>query len=244
MLAYLAEPAHWVGSTGIPVRALEHLWYSVLAVGIAALIAVPAGIVVGHTGRGSAIAVGVANIFRALPSLGLMTFLVLVMGLGIMPPVLALVVLAIPPLLAGVYSGIGNVDRDTVDAARAMGMREWQLVWKVELPIALPLIISGLRGAMLQVIATAMIAAYVNLGGLGRFIFDGLAVYDYGRMLVGAILVTFLALAVDGLLAGLGFLVAPERARVRLAREASQRSTATEPSAGGSKEKSSEALPR
>ncbi len=213
-LAFLTDPMNWSGSAGIPVRVLEHLWYSILAVAIAALIAVPVGIIVGHTGRGSVIAVGAANVFRALPSLGLMTFMVLIMGLGVMPPVLALVVLAIPPLLAGVYSGIGNVDRSTVDAARAMGMREGQIVWKVEMPIALPLIVAGLRNAMLQVIATAMIAAYVNLGGIGRYIFDGLAVYDYGRMLVGAVLVTALALLIDGLLAGLGTLVIPGEPRL------------------------------
>lgn len=218
MLGFFADPANWAGSGGIPIRVLEHLWYSVLAVGIGALVAVPVGILVGHTGRGTVIAVGAANVFRALPSLGLMTFLVLVMGLGIMPPVLALVVLAIPPLLAGVYSGIENVDRATVDAARAMGMRERQIVWQVELPIALPLIVSGLRNAMLQVIATAMIAAYVNLGGLGRYIFDGLAVYDYGRMLVGALLVTILALVIDGMLAVIGGFVIPGRPRVRLTR--------------------------
>ena len=204
MLAFFTDPANWAGGDGIPMRVLEHLWYSVLAVGIGALVAVPIGILIGHTGRGVVLAVGAANVLRALPSLGLMTLLVLLMGLGLFPPVLALVALAIPPILAGVYSGIAGVDRSTVDSARAMGMRESQIITKVEIPIALPLIISGLRNAMLQVIATAMIAAFVNLGGIGRFIFDGLAVYDYGRMLVGAVLVTLLALAVDGALALVG----------------------------------------
>lgn len=215
MMNYFADGANWVGNEGIFARVLEHLWYSVLAVGIGALIAVPVGILIGHTGRGAVIAVGAANVLRALPSLGLMTLLVLLMGLGLMPPVLALVALAIPPLLAGVYSGIENVDRATVDAARAMGMREGQIIFRVELPIALPLIMSGIRNAMLQVIATAMIAAYVNLGGLGRYIFDGLAVYDYGRMLVGAVLVTALALIVDGVLAWVGTLVVPGKPAFR-----------------------------
>ncbi|WP_427869835.1 ABC transporter permease [Leucobacter luti] len=204
MLAFFTDPANWAGGDGIPMRVLEHLWYSALAVGIGALVAVPIGILIGHTGRGVVLAVGAANVLRALPSLGLMTLLVLLMGLGLFPPVLALVALAIPPILAGVYSGIAGVDRSTVDSARAMGMRESQIITKVEIPIALPLIVSGLRNAMLQVIATAMIAAFVNLGGIGRFIFDGLAVYDYGRMLVGAVLVTLLALAVDGALALVG----------------------------------------
>ena len=209
IFALLFDASHWLGDTGFLVRIAEHLWYSVLAVGIAAVIAFPLGIFVGHTGRGAVIAVGLANVVRAIPSLGLMTLLVLLIGLGLLPPVLALVALAVPPLLAGVYSGIENVDRHTVDAARGMGMTELQIVFKCELPIALPLIVAGLRNAMLQVISTATIAAYVNLGGIGRYIFDGLAVYDYARMVVGAILVTGLALAVDGILAWVGTRVIP-----------------------------------
>lgn len=215
MIAYFADPANWTGSAGILVRLQEHLWYSVLAVAIAALVAVPIGLLIGHTGRGTVIAVGAANVLRALPSLGLMTLLVLLLGLGLMPPVLALVALAVPPLLAGTYSGVANVDRATVDAARAMGMRERQIVFGVEVPVAMPLIVAGLRGAVLQVVATATIAAYVNLGGIGRYIFDGLAVYDYGRVLVGALLVTLLALLVDGVLAWLGRLVVPGRPAFR-----------------------------
>ncbi|PPG33348.1 ABC transporter permease [Pseudoclavibacter sp. RFBB5] len=209
MLSYFLDPANWVGSASIPARVGEHLWYSLLAVALAAVIAFPLGLVIGHTGKGTTFIVATANVLRALPSLGLMTLLVLLMGLGLFPPVIALVILAVPPLLAGVYSGVANVSRATVDAARAMGMTEWQIVWQVELPNAMPLIVAGLRSAVLQVIATATIAAYVNLGGLGRYIFDGLAVTDYGRVLVGAILVTLLALVVDGILALLGRLVVP-----------------------------------
>ncbi|WP_271984710.1 ABC transporter permease [Pseudoclavibacter terrae] len=211
MLSYFLDPANWVGSASIPARVGEHLWYSLLAVALAAVIAFPLGLVIGHTGKGTTFIVATANVLRALPSLGLMTLLVLLMGLGLFPPVIALVILAVPPLLAGVYSGVANVSRATVDAARAMGMTEWQIVWQVELPNAMPLIVAGLRSAVLQVIATATIAAYVNLGGLGRYIFDGLAVTDYGRVLVGAILVTGLALVVDGILALLGRLVVPGR---------------------------------
>lgn len=213
MLAYFLDPANWAGSSSIPARVGEHLWYSLLAVALAAVIAFPLGLVIGHTGKGTTFIVATANVLRALPSLGLMTLLVLLMGLGLFPPVIALVVLAVPPLLAGVYSGVANVSRSTVDAARAMGMTEWQIVWQVELPNAMPLIVAGLRSAVLQVIATATIAAYVNLGGLGRYIFDGLAVTDYGRVLVGAVLVTGLALVVDGLLALLGRLVVPGRTK-------------------------------
>lgn len=219
MLNFILDPANWSGVDGIPNRVGEHLYYSFLALGIGAIVAVPVGIYVGHTGRGSVIAVGAANVLRALPSLGLMTFLVLIMGLGLLPPLLALTALAIPPLLAGVYSGIENVSRSTVDAARAMGMTESRIITRVELPIALPLIVSGLRSAMLQVIATAMIAAYVNLGGLGRYIFDGLAVYDYGRMMVGAVLVTLSALAMDAVLAGIGMLTVPGKIQSILLRK-------------------------
>ena len=229
MIAFFANGENWVGSSGILVRVQEHLWYSILAVAIAAVIAIPIGLLIGHTGRGTVIAVGAANIMRALPSLGLMTLLVLVLGLGLVPPVLALVALAIPPLLAGTYSGVANVDRATVDAARAMGMRESQIVFNVEVPNAMPLIVGGLRNAMLQVIATATIAAYVNLGGIGRYIFDGLSVYDYGRVLVGAILVTLLAIIVDGILAWVGTLVVP--GRPAFARRKAQSASAVSPAA-------------
>lgn len=207
-VAYFAEGANWLGSQGILTRLVEHLWYSVLAVLIAAAIAVPCGIFVGHTGRGQTLIVTAANSLRALPSLGLMTLLVLIMGLGLMPPVLALIVLGVPPLLAGVYSGMLAVDRNVVDAAWAMGMKRHQVIG-VQLRNATPAMMGGLRGAFLQVIATAMIAAYVNLGGLGRYIFDGLALYDYSRVLVGAVLVTALALIVDAVLAGLGRISQP-----------------------------------
>ncbi|MBK0421582.1 ABC transporter permease [Leucobacter sp. CSA2] len=213
MLGFLADGANWIGSDGILSRLLEHLGISALSVLIAAVIAIPIGILIGHTGRGVTLAVGAMNTLRALPSLGVMTLLALFIGLGLIPPVIALVALAIPPLLAGVTSGFRSVDPTTVDAARAMGMREGQIITQVELPLAVPLIAAGFRNAALQVIATATIAAYVNLGGLGRYIFDGLAVYDYGSMLVGAVLVSMLALIVDGTLAGLGAIAAPRTGR-------------------------------
>lgn len=195
-----AEVIRVLGEGGAAQRLGEHLAYSVLAVAIAAVIAVPLGLLIGHTGRGAAAVTVVANACRALPSLGLMTFLVLVMGLGLAPPVLCLVILALPELLAGVYSGVASVDRNTVEAARAVGMTETQVLTKVEIPIGMPIMVAGLRGAALQVIATATIAAYVNLGGLGRYLFDGLAVYDYAQVAWGAALVSVLALGVDAAL--------------------------------------------
>lgn len=211
MLSYFADAANWAGDAGIPARLGEHLWYSFLAVVAALIIAFPLGVFIGHTGVGKVFLVSASNVLRALPSLGIMTLLVLLMGIGLLPPLAALVLIAIPPILAGVYAGVANVDPEVVDAARAIGMKDSRIILQVELPLALPLILGGLRGAILQVIATATIAAYVNLGGLGRYIFDGLAVYDYGQVLVGAVLVTGLALVLDGLLAVLVKVFSPAR---------------------------------
>ncbi|WP_459257817.1 ABC transporter permease [Paeniglutamicibacter antarcticus] len=214
MLSYFADGANWSGTGGIFARLGEHLWYSILAVLAAVVIAFPVGVFIGHTGIGRVFLVSASNVLRALPSLGIMTLLVLLMGLGLLPPLAALVLIAIPPILAGVYAGVANVDPEVVDAARAIGMKDSRIIAQVELPLALPLILGGLRGAILQVVATATIAAYVNLGGLGRYIFDGLALYDYGKVLVGAVLVTALALVLDGLMALLVAAFSPARREV------------------------------
>lgn len=211
MLTYLGTASNWIGEGGIVLRLGEHLWYSLLAVLAALVVAFPLGLFIGHTGRGKLVLVSLSNVLRALPSLGIMTLLVLLMGLGLFPPLLALTLIAIPPILAGVYAGVANVDPLVVDSARAMGMKDSRIILQVELPLALPLVLGGLRGALLQVIATATIAAYVNLGGLGRYIFDGLALYDYGQVMVGAVLVTGLALLVDGLMALVLRWVSPAR---------------------------------
>ncbi|MGW6660867.1 ABC transporter permease [Rhodococcus sp. NPDC055024] len=212
---FIVDPGNWSGDTGIGTRILQHLWYSVLAVALSAVIAVPIGLIIGHLRRGEIVVVSLVNALRSLPTLGLLTFLVLLMGLGVMPPILALVILGIPPLLAGTYAGIASVDRGVVEAARAMGMTELQVLFRVEIPNALPLILGGLRNATLQVIATATVAAYVNLGGLGRYIFDGLALYKYDRVVVGAILVAVVALVVDGLLALVVWASVPGTGRLR-----------------------------
>ncbi len=203
-LAWIVDPAHWPGPGGIAERLAQHLWYSVLAVLLAGVIALPLGLWIGHTGRGRAAAIGLSGALRALPSLGLLTFLAVALGVGIdqalLPSTVVLAVLAIPPILAGAYAGVEAIDPDVVDGARAVGMSERQIVTGVEMPLAAPMILGGFRSAMLQVIATATIAAYLGLGGLGRYILDGLPVRDYPRMLAGALLVTLLALLVDGLL--------------------------------------------
>jgi len=200
VIAWFGDPDNWRGFGGIPVRLVQHLEYTVLALLVALLIAVPLGALVGHTRRGGFLIVGFANGLRALPELGLLTLLVLAVGIGLLPVVLALAVLAVPPLLAGTYAGIRNVDDGVVDAARGMGMGETQVLLRVELPNALPLMFSGLRSATLQVIATAVVAAYVTFGGLGRYLIDGLAQGETAQAAAGAVLVVLLALAVEAML--------------------------------------------
>lgn len=208
-LQWLQDPARWSGPSGIPMRLLEHLGYTALGVAVAALIAIPLGLLVGHTGRGKAIAVAAAGAARALPTLGLVTLFALMMGIGLTAPLLAFVILAVPSLLAGAYSAIEAVNPATVDAARAQGMTEWQILTRVELPLGLPLLIGGARGATVQVIATAMLAAYVGNGGLGRYIFLGLGSQDYPQMIAGSLLVIALALVLDLMLLLLQRLTAP-----------------------------------
>jgi len=203
MIDWLRDPAHWSGSNGIPIRLVEHLGYTGLALLIALVIAVPLGLVIGHTGRGGFLVVSLANSLRALPTLGLLVLLVLLLGIGLGAPLIALIVLAVPPILAGSYAGVRAVDPAVVDAARGVGMRGSDVLLRVELPNALPLILGGVRSAALQVISTATVAAFVALGGLGRYIIDGLAVRDYPQMAAGSLLVALLAIIADLGLAGL-----------------------------------------
>ena len=178
VFSYLLDPAHWTGPQGIPVRLLEHVGYVLLTLLIALVIAVPIGAWIGHTGRGGFLAVGLANGLRALPTLGLLVLIVGATGLGLLGPITALVILAVPPILAGTYAGVRNVDPAIVDAARGMGMGGREVLLGVEMPNALPLIMGGIRSSTLQVISTATIAAFVALGGLGRYIIDGLSATD------------------------------------------------------------------
>jgi osmoprotectant transport system permease protein len=200
-LAYIFTAANWAGRSGIGARILEHLQYTAVAVVVSALIAIPIGMIIGHTGRGTFLVVTGVNALRALPTLGVLLLGVLLWGLGLLPPTVALMLLGIPPLLAGTYAGIANVDPAVVDAARSMGMTEARVLTRVEVPNALPLILGGLRTATLQVVATATVAAYASLGGLGRYLIDGIKVRQFHIALVGALLVTVLALMLDGLLA-------------------------------------------
>jgi osmoprotectant transport system permease protein len=204
VIAWLTDGQNWQGGDGIWRRTWEHVYYSGLALALAALVAVPVGLWVGHTGRLRFLAVNLTGALRAIPSLGLLFVSIMVLGPrlqgenGVLVPTeLVLVVLAIPPILAGAYAGVEQVEASARDADRGMGMRGHEVLFKVELPCALPLIASGLRSAALQVVATATLAATVGLGGLGRYLIDGLAVRDYAQMAGGAILVALLALLLD-----------------------------------------------
>jgi osmoprotectant transport system permease protein len=201
-LRWFADPAHWRGSDAIQTRILEHLELSGLAVVAACAIALPVGLYLGHTGRLGFVAVNVANVGRALPSLALLAFALpisfaLGLGLGFWPTLIAVVPLAIPPVLTNAYVGLRNVDRDVIEAARGMGLSESGVLRRVELPLALPLILSGVRTGAVNVVATATLGALVAGGGLGRDIVDGLALQEYDRLLAGALLVALLAIAVE-----------------------------------------------
>lgn len=208
ILAWLTDGAHWQGSDGILRRVVEHLGYSLGALLFAALVAIPLGLYIGHTGRGRLLVVNAVGSARAIPSLGLLFLAFLWLGprlngdlAFVAPTALVLVVLAIPPILSGAYAGVGGVDPAARDAAKGMGMRGGEVLRHVEIPCAMPLIFSGIRSAMLQVIATATIAAVLGLGGLGRFLIDGLSVRDTPQTASGAVLVAVLALIVDMVLA-------------------------------------------
>lgn len=202
-LAWLAVADHWTGAGGITTRLLQHVAITAVAVGAAALVALPAGIAIGHTGKGSAVVGALTGAARAVPTLGMLTLVGLWLGIGLAAPMVALVVLALPSILAGAYAGVQSVDPATVDAARAQGMNPTQVITGVELPLAAPVLIGGLRAATLQVVATATLAAYVSDFGLGRYLFAGLKSRDYPQMLGGAILVTALALTLELAFAGL-----------------------------------------
>ena len=203
-VAWLTNPAQWAGQFGIPNRLLEHVLISTISLMIALLIALPAGLAIGHTGRGAALAAGLANVGRSLPSLAVIAIAIPITvvvdpvpGGTVLPTLVAMVVLAVPPILVNAYTGIAEVDRDLVEAGRGMGMRERQILAGIELPVALPVVLGGIRSAAVQIVATATLGAIFGWGGLGRFLVDGIAQRDDGQVFGGVLLVGALAIATE-----------------------------------------------
>jgi osmoprotectant transport system permease protein len=197
VLAWLTDPAQWSGTDGIPFRTLQHLGYSLVATAIAAAVALPIGIFIGHTGRGALTVINLANQGRAIPALGILFLMFFLFGIGLAPILAALTALAIPPMVTNSYIGVRSVDRDVREAAEGMGMRGRQVLWNVEVPVAMPLIMAGVRTSTVQVVATATLAAVVGLGGLGRYLIDGLSQRDLPQVVGGAILVALLSLVTE-----------------------------------------------
>jgi osmoprotectant transport system permease protein len=197
---WLTDPANWSGSFGIPTRLVEHILISVQSTLLAAAVALPLGMYIGHRRRFEFLAVSVGNIGRALPSFGIIGFLFPITldwpgDIGYWATFIAMVLLAIPPLLTNTYVGVKGVDPDTVEAATGMGMTEWDVLRRLEIPLAVPLIVAGLRTATVQVVATATLWAVAGGGGLGRYIVDAISLGESARdqLVGGAILVAGLA---------------------------------------------------
>jgi osmoprotectant transport system permease protein len=197
VFSYLTTASNWHGSSGVPERILQHLGYSAAALLLAAAIALPLGLLSGHTGRGGAALSMISNASRALPTYGLLVLFAILIGVGFQAALIPLILLAVPSMLVNTYVGIRDVDRSVVDAARGTGMRGWQVLLRVEVPVALPLIFLGLRLAAIQVVSTATIAAAVGLGGLGRYIIDGQASRNFAELGAGALLVCLFAIVIE-----------------------------------------------
>lgn len=197
VVEWFTDPLNWAGPTGIPARLVEHLQISAISVLIAALVALPIGMAIGHHRRFEFLVVSVANMGRAIPSFGLLLLFVIVFGIGDEPVILAMVLLAIPPILINTYIGIQGVDADTLEAARGMGMTELGVLARIEVPLAAPVIVAGLRIAAVQVVATATLAAVAAGGGLGRFIVDGFSSGDRPQIFAGAVIVALLAIVTE-----------------------------------------------
>ncbi|MDQ2966063.1 MAG: ABC transporter permease [Chloroflexota bacterium] len=200
-MSWLSDPANWSGRGGIPVRLWEHIALSGTSLLIALLIALPIGLWIGHARRGAGFAVNLANLGRALPSLAVIALIVPItaaidpqLGFRLYPTLIAMVVLGIPPLLVNSYAGVAAVDAELVDAARGMGFRELQILGRIEVPLAVPVIVGGIRSAAVQIIATATLGAIFGSGGLGRFLVEGIAQNNEGMIFGGVVLVAALAL--------------------------------------------------
>lgn len=220
LIDYMSRGSSWTGQTGILHRLNQHVVLTLVSVGIAAAIALPLGLTLGHFRRGGTLAINITNIGRAIPTFAVLTLLTLSpLGISNKSTVIALVLFALPPLVTNSYIGLREVDPEARDAARGMGMSGWQLFRRVELPLAMPLIMAGVRLATVQVVATATIAALVGAGGLGRLITDGLSSHDEGQLLAGAVVVMALALVAETLLALVQRQVDPLRRQRRTRRD-------------------------
>jgi osmoprotectant transport system permease protein len=214
VVQWFANPAHWAGSDGIPRRLAEHVQLSAESVAIGALIALPIGIALGHYGRFGNLAINISNVGRAVPSFAILVIAFQALGLGDLPIILALTALAIPPMVTNSYVALREVDPDVKEAARGMGYRDFAQLVRVELPLAVPLVMAGVRTSAVQVVATATLAAEIAGGGFGRYIVDGLAQQDYTKLFAGAVLVGLLALATELSLTGLERVLVPRGIRL------------------------------
>ena len=205
-IAWLTDPANWQGPDGIPTRVLAHILVSGTALLIALLIGLPIGLIVGHTRKGAAVAINVANIGRALPTLAVITIVLPVtvvidnqLGFKVYPTLIALVILGLPPIIINTYTGISSVDPDLIEAARGMGLTERRVLTRVEIPVSIPVISGGVRAAATQIVATATLGAIFGGIGLGRFLVEGIAQNDDGMIFGGVTLVALLCIATEGL---------------------------------------------
>lgn len=218
VLAWFSNAANWSGSDGITARLGEHLVLSVAPLVAASAVALPLGAWIGHTGRGTAVAINVANVGRAIPSLAILALATMLLqatlvDLGLraiaseVSTMIAMAALAVPPILTNTCVAVGEVDPDLVEAGRGMGMRELQVLRRIELPMGAPVILAGVRTAAVQVVATATLGAVFATGGLGRYIIDGIAQRRPDEVFAGALLVAALAMATE-----LGFSAIQRRA--------------------------------
>jgi osmoprotectant transport system permease protein len=235
VVRWFTDAGHWRGAVcspsslwlaapeciSIPNRILEHLAMSATCILAGLVIALPVGVVLGHFGVGGVIAINLSNIGRAIPSFAILVIAVPIFGIGAAPACAALIALAIPPILTNSFVGMQQVDREIRESSRGMGMTELQVLLRIEMPLALPVIMAGVRTSGVNVVATATLAALVAWGGLGRFIVDGLSQRDFVQLFAGALLVAALSLAAEAFLALLQRLATP--AGLRLAGRPSTR---------------------
>lgn len=208
VVAWFSDPANWSGSDGVPARIGEHAVLSIVPLLVAVAVALPIGAWIGHTGRAANLVINIANVGRAIPSLAILAVVTMLLqarlvDLGLrsvsseIATMIAMTALAIPPILTNTYVGVSEVDPDLVEAGRGIGMRPRQVLARVELPVAFPVILAGIRTAAVQVIATATLGAVFATGGLGRFIIDGIAQRGYDEVFAGALLVAGLSIATE-----------------------------------------------